>query len=238
MYIYFRACEKQATISNVTRFNNIDKTTLLKKCWLSLQASVLDNDTVIIINDTLSVDTLEWLKRTSNTNNIIVISVEHGNVSGQHYHTITFVEALEKYTTAYPEEIHYAVEDDYIHVPNALHIMRNTLQSWNGFAVSYDYPDRYAQPIDCKVLLGPDRHWRTINSCTMTVAALGKVWISVIDMLKMAAPTSNDKVFEQIFTLIPCISPLPGLSSHMTEYHITPFINSIEILKSYDTTNI
>lgn len=238
MYIYFRACEKQATISNVTRFNSINKTELLKKCWLSIQASIIDNDTIIIINDSLSQSTLQWLKTTSNTKNIIVIDVKTGNELNTHYHTITFIDTLEIYSKVFPEEIHYAVEDDYLHVDNALHVMRNTLKDWNGFSVSYDYPDRYINPTNSKILLGLDRHWRTIDSCTMTAAALGKVWISVIELLKSAAPTSNDKVFEQIFTKIPCISPIPGLSSHMTAYHLTPFIDSIGILNSYDTTNI
>jgi hypothetical protein len=46
MIIYFRACEKQDTIHYVTRFNNFNKTIILKKCWLSIQKSIKNTDTL------------------------------------------------------------------------------------------------------------------------------------------------------------------------------------------------
>ena len=46
MIIYFRACEKQDTIPYVIRFNNFNKTIILKKCWLSIQKSIKNTDTL------------------------------------------------------------------------------------------------------------------------------------------------------------------------------------------------
>lgn len=229
LFIYFRACEKQQTISNVTRFNNIPKTTVLKTCWLSLQTSVTTKDTVIVIHDSVSEDTLLWLENTCNTSNIEFIEVpEHS--WDYHQHTVVLIDTLETYCKKHLQDIHYIVEDDYLHVSNAVSVIENSLKDWDYFSVSYDYPDRYnLNPVFCKVMLGPDRHWRTIDSCTMTVLAKGSRWLEHIDQLKIAAPTSNDKVFEEIFKTIPCVSPLPSLASHMTDYHMSPYVDWNEI---------
>jgi hypothetical protein len=223
MLIYFRACEKQNTISYVTRFNNINKTIILKKCWLSIQNSISSEDKVILIEDSLSSDTLNWLYANSKTE---IVKVSVPNHSWEfHQHTVTLVEALAQFSEQFPEELHYIVEDDYLHTPDALNVLRDTLFSWNYFAVPYDYPDRYNPPKPCNVLVGKDRHWRTIDSGTMTAIAKGKTWLTYMSALKEAAPTSNDKVFEEIYSKVPCINPLPGVASHMTDKHHTPLVN-------------
>lgn len=224
MIIYFRACEKQETISYVTRFKNTDKTSILKKCWNSLNSSITSDDKVILIEDSLSEFTLNYIKETSHASETIIVSVPEHDWS-VHQHTIELINALEKYSEEYPEELHYLVEDDYLHVPQAVRLLQENLKNWIGFAVSYDYPDRYVDMLDCKVLLGFDRHWRTINSSTMTVLAKGSTWLRHISQLKEAAPTSNDKVFETIYASTPCISPLPSISSHMTDRHLSPLID-------------
>lgn len=224
MIIYFRACEKQETISYVNRFNYSDKTTLLKKCWVSLNSSINTEDKLILIEDGLSSETLNYIKNSSNTSDIEVVSVpEH--TWEVHQHTIELVKVLEKYSKKYLEELHYIVEDDYLHIPGAVRILQENLKNWNGFAVSYDYPDRYANMVDCKILLGLDRHWRTINSSTMTVLAKGKTWLQYVSKLEQAAPTSNDKVFEELYLKTPCISPLPSISAHMTDRHLSPLVD-------------
>jgi hypothetical protein len=227
MIIYFRACEKQDTISYVTRFNNFNKTIILKKCWLSIQKSITKKDTLVLIADNLSDSTLDWLLQNSKISIDIVKVPDH--VWEYHQHTVTLVEILNSYCSKYPEELHYIVEDDYLHVENALSVLSNNLESWEGFAVPYDYPDRYIIKKPSYVIVGKDRHWRTIDSSTMTVVAKGKIWLSVIDKLREAAPTSNDKVFEEIYKQIPCINPLPGVASHFTDRHGTPLVDWVNI---------
>ncbi len=231
MFIYFRACEKQQTISNVTRFGNINKTEILKKCWKSLQQSVNDSDTVIIIEDSVTKNTINWLLDTCNTKQVKVISVpEHS--WDVHQHTITLIEVLESNCAEYPAELHYIVEDDYLHVDNAIRIVESSLSKWPNFAVTYDYPDRYTNPVPSYVVLGHDRHWRTVDSCTMTILALGARWLDILPELKQAAPTSNDRIFNDIFKQIPCISPMPGLSSHLTDRHGSPLVDWNKVWES------
>jgi hypothetical protein len=230
LFIYFRVCEKQQTISNVTRFSGVNKTELLKRCWLSLQSSITEEDHIFIVYDSVSDSTLEWLKSTANTTIELVPVEEHD--WNYHLHTVTLVNLLEKKSIEYPTQLHYIVEDDYLHAPNAIRVMQDTLHKWPNFAVSYDYPDRYIKPTLCHVVIGSDRHWRTIDSCTMTILAMGYRWLDIMPELKKAAPTSNDKIFDDIFKQIPCISPMPGLSSHMTDYHLTPLQNWAAIWES------
>lgn len=235
MIIYFRVCEKQQTISNVIRFQQINKTDMIRRCWKSLQASVTKEDTIFIIHDAVSDETLDWLLDTANTSKINFVAVEPHSWD-YHLHTVTLINVLEEQCVKYPDDLHYILEDDYLHVDNALSVIKNTLGNWNHFAVSYDYPDRYnLNPEPCMVVLGYDRHWRTINSSTMTVLAKGTTWSKYMTELKQAAPTSNDQVFLNIFSKEPCLSPLPGLSSHMTEFHITPLVSWSEI---WDNQNV
>lgn len=232
MIIYFRACEKQDTISYVTRFNNFSKTTILKKCWLSIQKSIKKTDTLLLIQDNLSEDTLTWLlKHSSIPVNVVSVPQHEWDY---HQHTVTLIETLKENSVKYPEELHYIVEDDYLHVNNALIVLQDTLKDWQGFAVPYDYPDRYTNPKQSRILIGIDRHWRTIDSSTMTVLAKGKIWLSVINALEVAAPTSNDKVFEEIYKHIACINPLPGVASHLTDRHHTPLVDWVSIWESID----
>jgi hypothetical protein len=224
LFVYFRACEKQETISYVKRFNDTNKTTVLKKCWLSLQSSISEEDTIILVHDAVSEDTLTWLKGTSKTKQLTLVPVPEHDWS-YHLHTVVLIDILEEFCTKFPTELHYIVEDDYLHVPDALQVMKNTLALWPNFSVSYDYPDRYIKPIPCHVIVGKDRHWRTVESSTMTVAAIGRRWLDVMPELKSIASTSNDKIFEHIYKQIPCISPMPGLASHMTDYHQTPLVD-------------
>jgi hypothetical protein len=233
MFIYFRACEKQQTISNVTRFGNFDKTIILKKCWLSIQKNIKNTDKVFVIHDEVSETTLEWMRSTSNTSTVFILVPSHD--WSFHQHTVTLIDVLRNQCSLYPKELHYIVEDDYLHTEDALEVLRSTLSEWGGFAVPYDYPDRYLNPEPSYIVIGADRHWRTITSSTMTVLAKGFVWSSVIGELEKAAPTSNDKVFDSIYAKIKCLSPLPGLSTHLTDRHHTPFIDWKKVWDSYET---
>lgn len=227
MIIYFRACEKQETISHVVRYKNISKTELLRKCWSSIQSSISNEDKIIVLADSVSPDTINYMLNYCNTTNLEIVYVPDHSWE-IHQHTIELFNILEKYASIYPNEVHYIVEDDYLHVPNAILILNKTLENWPYFATSYDYPDRYSQvetQKGCMLMLGLERHWRTIDSAPLTLLAKGSTWLKYIDMLKEAAPTSNDKVLETIFQYSMCISPIPALSSHMTERHLSPLVN-------------
>jgi len=222
--IYFRACEKQETISYVDRWKEVSKTEILKKCWLSLQKSITSEDRVVIIHDSVSKETLEFMQRTAS--GMIFLQEVPNHEWGYHLHTVTMVNLLEKEClNSNSREVFYLVEDDYLHTPNALHVIRDMMKYWGHFGVPYDYPDRYKTPTNTQVFVGPDRHWRTVPSSTMTIFAHAQTWLSHIEALKDCAPTSNDQVFQDIFQKEACLSPLPGIASHLTPYHMTPLVD-------------
>ena len=226
MKIYYRVCEKEPTISHVQRFKNYSKKTILRKCFSSLVDQFTEEDKIIIIHDEVSQDTLQWMTNKIKKGLVELVEVPKHDFS-YHMHTVVLVTTLEKELkeSRNENELHFMVEDDYIFSEDALEVMRSTSAGYQGFSVPYDYPDRYANPKPTQVLLGPTRHWRTIDSCTMTIAAPAKLWKDCLPLLKEAAPTSNDKIFDNIFNSVPCISPIPGVASHLTAYHPTPYFN-------------
>lgn len=217
------------------RFQNISKKEILRRCWSSIQSSVLESDIITIVYDEVSEDTLIWLENTSKSNNITFIEVPKHEWD-YHLHTITMLDILTEQIKKFPEELHYIVEDDYLHTVDAIRVLENNLNKWQHFAVSYDYPDRYSMnPRPAMVVLGYDRHWRTVESSTFTILAKGSTWLRHIDHIKTIASTSNDAIFTEIYKIEPCISPLPGVSSHMTDYHLTPLVDWLSL---WSTQNV
>jgi len=233
MIIYWRTCELQKSISYLNRWKNYNKTDILKRCWLSIQESISNEDTLVLLQDNLTEETLEWLKSTCKTTLIKVVNIPK-HAWNYHQHTVTLIEELEKTVLENKNEIHFILEDDYLFVPEGISIFKNLAKQWNnGFLAPYDYIDRYKELKNTQIILGPDRHWRTVSSITMTVAAKGFVWSNFFDVLKESAPTSNDKVFEHILEKVPCLTPLPTLASHLTEYHTSPYMNVDALWKYY-----
>ena len=222
MQLYYRVCERESTISYVQRYEDYSKKTILRKSWASLKDQLTEQDKVIFIHDAVSDETLKWLDDNCSALHEFVSVPEHE--WEYHQHTVTLIEELEK-NIQNNLETHVLIEDDYLFAPNALETAKSLEGLYGAFFVLYDYPDRYKEQKTCQVMTGITCHWRTIDSCTMTIGASAPVWQQVISLLKEAAPTSNDKVFEEIFKQFPCISPLPGVASHMTAHHPTPYFN-------------
>lgn len=223
MIIYFRVCEKTQTISGVGRFSGMSKTDIIKLCWKSLQQSVRHTDKIIIIHDQVSYDLLSWLENSAATKNIEFIEVQE-HPWDYHGHTVTVVEKLIEESTKFPNELHYLVEDDYLHTPNALDIFKEGSRL-DSFLVPYDYIDRYRHIEPCIIYLLPESHWRTVNSSTLTVAAKGELWLQHKKELRRMAPTSNDQELTTLYKTKGCFSPIPGVASHMTEHHMTPLVD-------------
>jgi hypothetical protein len=234
MYIYYRICEKEATISHVKRYGDYSKKTILRKSFASLAHQLTDEDSITIIHDEVSEETLKWVDKQIPAGLVNYVEVPK-HPWDYHQHTVTLVEELEK-NIQNNNDLHLLIEDDYLFAPNALEIVKSLQGIYGAFFVPYDYPDRYRERIPCLVLTGTMCHWRTIHSCTMTIGATASAWREVLPLLKEAAPTSNDKVFEEIFKKYSCISPLPGVATHMTDHHHTPYFKVQERFDELDIT--
>ena len=250
MIIYWRVSENQDTNSFTARWENKDKKELLRKCWASLQQSVSSEDRIFILWDKVRPVTIDWLVKTSKTSNItvkhcpiypldIAIEKELGSVMDKRKnHFLSLVHIVEEHIKQYPDDIHYVCEDDYLHVPHSLDIIKSVFEDgWNGFVVPYDYPDRYYldRTRNCELLLNKYSHWRTVPSSTATTSALGKTWQQFIHLIKQNAIYNSDSFSWEIFSKVGCLAPIPGLSTHLTNGCLTPRIDWKNI---YECTDI
>jgi hypothetical protein len=249
MIIYWRVSEAQFTQSFTSRWENKNKRELLRKCWLSIQPGISDNDTVIILWDKVRETTLDWLKSNCNTKNIIVkecpiytldqaVVKQLGDVMDKRrHHYSSLAETINYYTQLHQEEIHYLCNDDFLHLPQALDAMRSVYRDgWQGFVVAYDYPDRYFldRTRQCELLLNEYSHWRTIPSCTGCTSALGKTWQSHIKLFKQNAIYNSDSFTWEMYAKSGALCPVPGMATHLTNNCMTPRINWNAVYDSID----
>ena len=136
------------------------------------------------------------------------------------------------------DDIVFFVEDDYLHFETTLEEMISSYERISSqinrdmFVCSADYPFLYMDNIKTNILIGNNRHWRTINKslCTfMTSKSLiDKYWNNFYkNCLDRHDPF--EKYLNEIYEKEICISPIKSLSIHMTNinssYGLSPFID-------------
>ena len=255
MIIFFRSCEANLSpgslandSANKPRWNGKYKSEILRKCYKSIQSGVESTDTIIIVNDRTTSDTLAWMQ--ANTiakvvvHDIPPLDETRKNHKYPTYHPIhpnscvDLMELVVKICEDNPNELIYLCEDDYLHVPNALLAMKELFKTgYNGFYVPYDYPDRYTIDVSriCELHAGPFGHLRTVPSATLTFAAPAATLLFFKYELLRAGVFADDSWTWKAFRLTSCLAPVPGHSTHLQENCITPYIdweviyNSVEI---------
>ena len=74
----------------------------------------------------------------------------------------------------------------------------------------------------CGLMVGPSCHWRTNPSGTYTLMAQTRTWKAAMPIIREHAPHNFT---EEAFKSFPCISPIPGVASHLTKFHMTPIVD-------------
>ncbi len=243
MYIYLRITTREDTLSYVDRWpKDVDKVTILKKSWASLQKSITPEDTILLFEDQCPQELIDWFEKTSNTFNIEIYNVpKHEPLDYIHYFML--LDKLDELTKSFPDEVHYIANDDYIYTTTAIKVLASIFaDGWKGFAVPFDYPDRYSldkqmTPLTsklCEVFIGSSGHWRTVISCPGITSTLGSTWQQNMVILKQAGQFHSDSYTWQAYAKFGCVSPLPGVATHMTPHHLTPVINWEKIYNDTD----
>jgi len=246
MYLYLRITEREDTLSYVERWpKGVDKITTLKKSWVSLQKSVSPDDTIVLIEDQCKKETIDWFEKTCNTFNLEILHVPaHEPLDYIHYHML--LDHLDKTTKQYENEVFLLLNDDYLYTDDALSVLKSIFDDgWNGFATMFDYPDRYSldkqgTPLTtrlCEIFIGSKRHWRTIPSCPGITSAKGNMWQLNMLVIKQAAAYHSDSYTYLSYSKYGCVSPIPGVSSHLTPYHMTPMVDWQKIWNKIDIEN-
>ena len=136
------------------------------------------------------------------------------------------------------EDLIYFVEDDYLHFEEMLFEMISSYERIASqirkdiFMCPSDYPYLYMNNEKTNVLIGNERHWRTVNRtlCTFmtTKNLLEKYWDK---FYKNCLDRHNpfEKYLNEIYLKEICISPIKSLSLHLTNinssYGLSPLID-------------
>ena len=136
------------------------------------------------------------------------------------------------------KDLIYFIEDDYLHFRSSLEEMIGTYERIASqldkelIICPADYPFLYMDNEKTNLLIGNNRHWRTINKslCSLMTSKeiLEKYWNNFYqNCLDRHDPF--EKYLNQIYESELCISPVKSLSIHMTNvnssYGLSPFID-------------
>jgi glycosyltransferase involved in cell wall biosynthesis len=237
--IVFRSCEfSDVHPERGSRFITTDKTTLIKKCFVSLVDSAVSAyfDTKLFVVDDHSSDTLlhYFEKVCYNKIPLEIISCEQKGYNFSAY------KQFELCKTKGRKWI-YSVEDDYLHYPNAiltLYEQAETFSNMFGTTIAirpdddlftYSNNTSYAKK-PCRIFLGKDRHWRTLHNTHNTffthVNVVNTYWELFSSLAKFYKVTTvnEDGTINTIWSdgvskdgPVPLLSPIPSLAIHVSQ---------------------
>ena len=136
------------------------------------------------------------------------------------------------------EDLVFFVEDDYLHFKTCLDEMISTYERISSqtnndlFLCPSDYPFLYMNEKQTSLLIGSNRHWRTINKtlCTFLTShnLIKKYWDNFYNNC-LDRHDPFEKYLNMIYEKEICISPVKSLSIHLTNinssYGLSPFID-------------
>ena len=136
------------------------------------------------------------------------------------------------------KDLVFFVEDDYLHFKTCLDEMISTYERISTqtkkelFICPSDYPFLYIGDLKANVLIGSNRHWRTINKSLCTFLTSRDFIVKYWDNFHNNCLDRHDpfeKYLNEIYQREICISPIKSLSIHLTNinssYGLSPFIN-------------
>ena len=136
------------------------------------------------------------------------------------------------------KDLVFFVEDDYLHFKTCLYEMISTYERISSqtdrdlFLCPSDYPFLYMNEKQTNLLIGSNRHWRTINKtlCTFLTShnLIKKYWDNFYNNC-LDRHDPFEKYLNMIYEKEICISPIKSLSIHLTNinssYGLAPFID-------------
>ncbi len=249
-HILFRACDRVESVHNIARPFGLSKLQIIKLCFYSIYQSVNNYEyQFTIIGDQLSKELIDFFKGFKN----VLIQNESLGGAGQslkkqidiamkvpdnewiymceddYLHTpyafkylSEFIENKEKYLQTSGRKRNYInrIVGDLKNKPLVIH--------------PPDYPDRYEPPWKrfSYIFISKYSHWRQISNTTHTFLLKSSTLKKFEKSIRSSAIGPSDsklseKVYGRIFfkNKALCVSPIKGLSTHMTEGVMTPLVN-------------
>ena len=221
---------------------------LVKSLFASNRDIPLLDIKLIILDDNSSTENLQRIKKVVEASNIKYEILNHDitkykNLIKNQKTKDTFSNLSSLLTSFslgknYGKDLIFFVEDDYIHFESMITEVIRTFERISSqigkdiFVCPSDYPYFYMNNEKTNVLIGNNRHWRSINKtlCTFFTSKnlLNKYWNN-FEKNCLDRHNPFEKYLNEIYSKELCISPLKSLSVHMTNinssYGLSPFID-------------
>ena len=203
---------------------------------------------VKIIDDNSSKENLDKLKNLIDKTKIDIEIVNHANEihkneikkqkSNETFSNLSSLLKCFEIGKKEGKDLVFFAEDDYLHFKTSLNEMISTYERISSqtqkelFMCPSDYPYLYMSDVKTNILIGSNRHWRTVNKtlCTFLTSHdfIIKYWENFYrNCLDRHNPF--EKYINEIYETEICISPIKSLSLHLTNinssYGLSPFIN-------------
>ena len=200
----------------------------------------------IIVDDQSKKDNLDKIRKLIQDQNIEIIPLDHEkykSIIKKQEKTETFsnlASLLQSFEIGknQSDDLIFFIEDDYIHSETMLDEM---ISSYERIASQVkkdiimcpaDYPYLYMNNEKTNILIGSNRHWRTINKtlCTFMLSKnlLSKYWENFYKTC-LDRHDPFEKYINEIYENEVCISPIKSLSLHLTNvnssYGLSPFLD-------------
>ena len=200
----------------------------------------------IIVDDQSKKDNLDKIRKLIQDQNIEIIPLDHEkykSIIKKQEKTETFsnlASLLQSFEIGknQSDDLIFFIEDDYIHSETMLDEM---ISSYERIASQIkkdlimcpaDYPYLYMNNEKTNILIGSNRHWRTINKtlCTFMLSKnlLSKYWENFYKTC-LDRHDPFEKYINEIYENEVCISPIKSLSLHLTNvnsnYGLSPFLD-------------
>ena len=200
----------------------------------------------IIVDDQSKNDNLDKIRKLIQDQNIEIIPLDHEkykSIIKKQEKTETFsnlASLLQSFEIGknQSDDLIFFIEDDYIHSETMLDEM---ISSYERIASQVkkdiimcpaDYPYLYMNDEKTNILIGSNRHWRTINKtlCTFMLSKnlLSKYWENFYKTC-LDRHDPFEKYINEIYENEVCISPIKSLSLHLTNvnssYGLSPFLD-------------
>jgi hypothetical protein len=252
IHVIFRACDMVTAVNKCPRPYDLDKTTLIKVCFRSLYDALQTvPHTITVLGDKLSPDLVDFFSQY----NVALSNNDFGNDE-------SIRQSVKKALTFPNDEWVYLCEDDYLHRPETFLYINSLIKEKGSLSVPNkkmgflkladelpelvifppDYPDRY-QPKDREpsfIFPSSHCHWRQVVNTTFTLLLQVKTLKRHLHIFEKASKGANDAYLSKSLygrngfgKKCLCLSPMPGLTSHMHETTISPLINWEQLVKKH-----
>lgn len=257
IHVLFRACDAVHSVHGEPRPFGLDKTRLVKLCFASLtRALAAVPHRIEVIGDRLSPDLRAFFDREGAP----VHPCGPGNDESLRECVRRAAEAPPEDWVYFCEDDYLHRQDAFEIIADLIRNRRSVLRyepgpeaaGWTGVRLEEaplvihppDYPDRYSPPqLRRSLVFCADRsHWRQIANTTFTFLMEGSSVRAFRDVLIDCATGADDAALSKrlyaddaISGRALCLSPLPGVATHMHETTMTPLLDWRRI---FDDTRI